>query len=163
MNDATGKREAVLAILEDSAKCALRALPPRILLALDIHGEAGGEDAQGQLAAGYVVKNRLLDPRSRYGSTYQDVILAPWQFSYFNDPLDVFVRPAAEPEMFHDILTIAQFVIEGVAPDPTASVGGATAYHAPDIVEAPEHAFNEKGGERLPYITIGRHEFYRLP
>ena len=57
-------------------------LETRTLLAKTIQAEAGGEDYEGKLAVGSVIANRVKD--KGYGNSYENVILAPGQFSAWN-------------------------------------------------------------------------------
>ncbi len=57
-------------------------------LAKTIWGEARGENIETMLAVGWVVRNRL--SAKRYGKTYKDVVLQPFQFSCWNSG-DIYV------------------------------------------------------------------------
>lgn len=52
-------------------------------LARVVHGEARGENFEGQVAVASVVLNRLLS--GQFGSTIQDIIFQPWAFTAVND------------------------------------------------------------------------------
>lgn len=130
------------------------------LLALLIWSEARGEPVEGQVAVGHVVLNR----RRRggwYGNTVHEVILKPWQFSWFN-PFTT--GPAAEPSedwgsslpaipvVGGDLLLLARNVLAGNGPDPT---GGATHFHATWMTVLPAWA-----GSMRVLGEIGQHRFY---
>jgi spore germination cell wall hydrolase CwlJ-like protein len=55
-----------------------------VLLAMCIWGEARGQCDAARLGVANVVRNRVLNPRARYGAGWRGVILKPWQFSSFN-------------------------------------------------------------------------------
>ena len=54
------------------------------LLALTIYGEARGESAEGKIAVGSVIIERV-HHRKWDGQTIKEVCLKPWQFSCFNE------------------------------------------------------------------------------
>ena len=62
-------------------------LSPTKVLALTIYGEARGEPAEGKIAVGSVILERV-DHRDWDGKTIPEVCLKKWQFSCFleNDP-----------------------------------------------------------------------------
>jgi cell wall hydrolase len=62
----------------------LRWQEPTALLALTVLGEAEGETDEGKSAVAHVVKNRMRRKPTKYG-TVADTVLAPWQFSCWND------------------------------------------------------------------------------
>ena len=53
-------------------------------MARTIWGEARGEDEQGKIAVGHVIKNRR-DKQTWMGKTIKDVCLKKWQFSCWNE------------------------------------------------------------------------------
>lgn len=57
---------------------------PEMILARAIFGEARGTSNEAKVAVAWVIRNRLEDPRQRWGNTYHDVILKEDQFSAFN-------------------------------------------------------------------------------
>lgn len=57
------------------------ALTDRQVLAVTLYGEARGEPIEGKVAVGCVIRNRVKDPVSRFGTGYRSVCLAPYQFS----------------------------------------------------------------------------------
>lgn len=114
------------------------------LLALCIKSEAAGEPIIGQLAVGYVVLNRV-KRQTWYGLSIREVILKPWQFSWFNNP------PDDLPEIEQSHLLIAELVQLKPNLDFTQ---GATHFHATYV--APIWA----RGMTVTY-QVGRHIFYR--
>ena len=128
------------------------------ILARAIFGEARGECDLGKIAVGWVIRNRVENPRW-WGSCYHTVILKPWQFSAFNegDPNLALLKnplngnPSTEAAWW-DSYEIAGMVLRGEVDDPT---GGADHFHS--IAVSPWWADPEK-----LTIQIGRHRFYRL-
>lgn len=59
-----------------------------LLLALCVWGESRGEPVEGQIAVACVVRNRVI----RTAHDWKAVILAPWQFSCFNEDDPNFLR-----------------------------------------------------------------------
>lgn len=59
-------------------------LSPLEALQLTIIGEARGEPIEGQIAVGWIIKNRLLHNPSKY-KNYKDVCFEIHQFSCWND------------------------------------------------------------------------------
>jgi spore germination cell wall hydrolase CwlJ-like protein len=60
-----------------------RRLDDRQILALTLYGEARGESAEGKIAVGSVILERV-DHRAWDGKTIQEVCLKKYQFSCFN-------------------------------------------------------------------------------
>lgn len=128
---------------------------PRDLLARTIQGEAGGEGYEGMLAVGAVIGNRVRS--GRYGgSTLNDVIMAPGQFSMWNgvtgyaggqgaiDPGRIQVTPEA--------YKAADAILAGGYADPT---NGATHYYNPQAAN-PKWGQAQAGGDWTP---LGNHLF----
>lgn len=59
-------------------------LSPLEALELTIIGEARGEPIEGQIAVGWIIKNRLMHNPVKYHD-YRDVCFQPEQFSCWND------------------------------------------------------------------------------
>jgi len=125
----------------------------RELLARTLMAEAGGEGRLGLRAAGSVIMNRV--NADGYGSTLQDVILAPGQFSAWNSVtgyaggeggLDMASMSPSE-----DAYAVADQLLSGEYEDPT---GGATHYYNPSVA-TPAWGM-EAGGE---WQAIGNHVF----
>jgi hypothetical protein len=89
------------------------------ILAWTMLGEAGGQGQQGMSDVAHVVLNRL--NAGKYGSSIQDVALAPKQFSTWNsgdggnDPKGKYPKSSAE---FQRARQIAEQVISGQIPGP---------------------------------------------
>jgi N-acetylmuramoyl-L-alanine amidase len=128
------------------------------LLACLVWGEARGETAEGRLAVAWVVRNRRLHPSpSRFGATWQAVMLRPYRFSCFlaSDPNSrKMLSPTTHgtPEVWRQCYLAAAAVYFNLSPDPT---GGADHYHTAGV--APVWS---KG--RQPTAVIGHHRFFKL-
>jgi N-acetylmuramoyl-L-alanine amidase len=122
------------------------------LLALLIWSEARGEPLPGQVAVGWVAINRARRG-GWFGGTVREVILKPWQFSWFNPfTTGVGERPAV-PMVGEGLRMMAALALDGLATDPT---GGATHFYATWLPAAPGWV---AGMEFL--CQIGQHRFYR--
>lgn len=115
------------------------------LLALCIWSEARDEPIDGQVAVANVVMNRV-KAKSWYGATVREVVLKPYQFSWFNEPSRY---PQPMPDHF---CVIAEMAIWKLLSDPT---DGATHYHARYIATL-DWARNMK-----VTTVIGQHIFYK--
>lgn len=58
-------------------------LSDRDTLLLTLLGEARGEEVEGRISVGCVIRNRVKD--ERWPDTFKDVCLQRWQFSCWND------------------------------------------------------------------------------
>ena len=121
------------------------------LVARTLMGEAGQQSPEGILAAGSVMANRVNSPG--FGDSFRDVIMAPGQFSLYNDITgyaggeganDVWRGPIP-PE----IMNIASNLTSGNYQDPT---GGAVNYFNPQIS-------NPGWAEGRQFTDIGDHRF----
>lgn len=130
-----------------------------ILLAKTIFGEAEGESAEGQIAVGCVIRNRVLDPgKDWWGDSYEEVILKPAQFSCWTErketleKLDLYENPVGR-----QCLWIASGIVSGAIMDNTQ---GANHYLAKWMLlkkVAPKWAVWN------PWVKdIGGHVFYKL-
>jgi hypothetical protein len=133
------------------------------VLARTIYGEARGESFEGQVAVGWVIRNRveadlLGDGKPDWwGEGYLGVCLRPYQFSCWlkNDPTYAKVATATlEDPVFSRAYGIGCLVRADDLPDPT---GGATHYFA-DTIPPPKWVAS------LEELTkIGHHSFFRDP
>jgi N-acetylmuramoyl-L-alanine amidase len=152
-----------------------------LTLALTMTGEAVGDARDGssieeRIAVGCVVRNRLLTPK-RFGASWSDVCLRPWQFSCWNasDPnrrrllaiasdLNA-IGPGATPgrvdARFAETAYLAGGIIQGAIVDITK---GADHYFNPRVVAAPAWAYTDKTKTtlRTPAAVIGSHQFYLI-
>jgi spore germination cell wall hydrolase CwlJ-like protein len=131
------------------------------LIALTVWGEARGEDYAGKLAVAYVIKNRM----TRRQVKVSRVVLAPWQFSFWNteDPSRSRISEIDEfSDVWQDCLRAAASAYLATDPDPT---NGAEYYMNVDVVR------RQRGGT-LPLwwrsdtdpdteVKIGSHTFRR--
>lgn len=113
--------------------------------------EAGGEGPRGMEAVADVIRNRLAS--GRYGASAKDVVLAPKQFSPWNDDMrgsksDPRLIDPSVP-LYRSASDISRRVLGGDAEDVT---GGATHFYNPSLVH-PKWA-RGKGG-----LDIGHHRF----
>lgn len=121
-----------------------------VLLAICIWGEARGESEDGKAAVAHVVLNRW-KKQSWYGETINDVILKPYQFSFFNKPVDLSV--IKNDLTWESCVFAAWEAILGISTDPTH---GATHYCRWDCWPA--------WRKNLKFTCqIGQHVFYRYP
>jgi len=118
--------------------------PSLHLMALNMYQEAGGEGDEGMLAVGWVVLNRLADPR--YPKTIEGIIGQGCQFSWRCDGKSD--APRSE-ERWRRALDLARTMLAEPPPDPT---GGAISFHATYV--APDW----RGLQRT--VQIGNHIFY---
>lgn len=128
-----------------------------LALAATIWGEARGEPELGQIAVGWVVRNRAADP-GWWGDGVLAVCLAPRQFTcWWDDQAERVSMVDEDDPRFRRCLAIAARLINpqdmpGSIADPTH---GADHYHARGVTPA-------WADGRRPTARIGRHIFYRL-
>jgi N-acetylmuramoyl-L-alanine amidase len=95
----------------------------QMLLARVIYGEARGESYTGKIGVGYVVKNRVNDPR--WPNTYSGVINQPGQFAIWRG--DPSLLRGLDRNAWNDSIQAADQVIRGTVSDPTT---GATHFYS---------------------------------
>jgi len=116
--------------------------------------EASGEPEEGKAAVAHVVLNRKRI--GRWGDTIKDVVTHPWQFEPWMTKRGEMERLSLGDPRYRDAAEIADAVLTGEMPDPTA---GATHFLNPTIVR-------QRRGGSLPAWArgagqpIGRHAFY---
>jgi conjugal transfer mating pair stabilization protein TraG len=116
--------------------------------------EAGEEPDEGKAAVAHVVLNR--ERSGRWGESIREVVTRPWQFEPWMTRRKQMVALAPNDPRYRDAARIADAVLSGQIPDPTA---GATHFLNPTVVRKrrggslPEWA----RGEGQP---IGQHTFY---
>jgi len=141
----------------------VRLLPARTVLALTLFGECRGEPLAGQIAVGWVIKNRTI----RRNQTVARVCLAPWQFSCWIEPgvnhfvlmqhaEDVIAGRMPGEVSWLACLRVANDVLEGTVPDPT---GGAVNYLTTQLYESSAAPAWAKTGTVT--VVIGHHTFLR--
>ena len=124
------------------------------LLARLILGEAEGCSDLEKISVAYTVINR-----TKSGKSLKDTILAPYQYSCFNENFDSskFLKNPLKynPAEFRDSLIIAEGILAGKYKDPTK---GATHYYNPNLVKQPLWA---KKLTKIGRIKNSHHSFYK--
>lgn len=148
------------------AQVAARALDATQIVAVTLWGEARAEPIEGIVAVGCVIRSRVTDAQRRWGSTWQDVCLARWQFSCwlpkggqanYTKVAALVAQLQGDGAPLPDTLRQCWWVARGVMDQLLAdNVGGANHYYAPTI-PAPSWA---RGVD--PVAQIGGHLFFRL-
>jgi hypothetical protein len=116
--------------------------------------EASGEPEEGKAAVAHVILNRKRS--GRWGDNIKDVVTHPWQFEPWMTRRKEMERLSPDDPRYQNAARIADAVLAGQAPDPTA---GATHFLNPIIVR-------QRRGGSLPSWArgegqpIGRHTFY---
>lgn len=139
----------------------MRPLTDRDYIGLTLYGEARGESTLGKLAVASVFRNRLRT--HRWGQTYQEVCLAPKQFSCWNatDPNRDLLMALADAlredraqqgGVLREVLWIADGLLAGAFP---SVVGDATHYYASSMSKPPAWA-----AEGRLVAEVGHHRFY---
>lgn len=124
------------------------------LAATTIYLEARGESAEGRVAIGRVIRNRMTE-RFFSDGTVAGTVLRPWQFSAWNS--DTPGRAAAVNLDDEDPLITACLDAWRLSALDDAGIKDALLYYAPKGVNrVPNWA-----DENLFVIAIGRHRFYR--
>lgn len=122
-------------------------------MARTIWGEARNQSWDGQVAVGWVIRNRSEDTAKRYGKTVSEVCQKPYQFSCWlkGDPNLVQLVTVTPADMsYRTALAVAAYVLSGVGVDPSH---GSRFYK---VVGTPASWAEGK----TPVVTIGSHEFY---
>lgn len=123
------------------------------LVALLIWSEARGEPYWGQMAVGWVVRNRV-ERHGYYGDSIRSVILNPWDFSWFNPFTTGIGKKPEVPVAASDFRLMAGSILDGSVADPS---GGATHFYA-TWLPAPIWV----AGSAMRFLCeIGQHRFYR--
>ena len=116
--------------------------------------EASGEPEEGKAAVAHVILNRARS--GRWGDNIKEVVTHPWQFEPWMTRRKEMVRLSPDDPRYQSAARIADDVLTGKRPDPTAS---ATHFLNPTIVR-------QRRGGSLPSWArgegrpIGRHTFY---
>ena len=86
-------------LLRPDSSRPLESHTPLQLFAMLLFGEARGQPNIAKIGVGFVVRNRVLDPKW-WGSTWREIILKPKQFSCFNlgDPNRLIIMNPSQPE-----------------------------------------------------------------
>ncbi|MGB6702346.1 cell wall hydrolase, partial [Methyloceanibacter sp.] len=116
--------------------------------------EAADEADEGKAAVAHVILNRKRS--GRWGDNIKDVVTRPWQFEPWMTRRTEMERLSPDDPRYEDAARIADAVLSGQTPDPTA---GATHFLNPTVVR-------QRRGGSLPSWAqgegqpIGRHTFY---
>ena len=116
--------------------------------------EAADEADEGKAAVAHVILNR--ERSGRWGDNIKDVVTRPWQFEPWMTRRTEMERLSPGDPRYEDAARIADAVLNGQIPDPTA---GATHFLNPTVVR-------QRRGGSLPLWAqgegrpIGRHTFY---
>jgi Cell Wall Hydrolase len=116
--------------------------------------EAADEADEGKAAVAHVILNRKRS--GRWGDNIKDVVTRPWQFEPWMTRRTEMERLSPDDPRYEDAARIADAVLNGQTPDPTA---GATHFLNPTVVQ-------QRRGGSLPSWArgegqpIGRHTFY---
>ena len=116
--------------------------------------EASEEPEEGKAAVAHVILNR--EKSGRWGESIKDVVTRPWQFEPWMTRRKQMVELSQNDPRYRDAARIADAVLSGQMPDPTA---GATHFLNPTIVR------KRRGGSLPAWARgegqpIGRHTFY---
>jgi N-acetylmuramoyl-L-alanine amidase len=140
------------------------ALTDHHALALTLWGEARSEPLEGRVAVANVVRNRLKS--GRWGESYRDVCLWPWQFSCWKEQ--------GGKENYFAVLKLARQLVNDEKPEDSTlreclwiahgmvgewirdSVNGATHYHTSDMNPKPYWTTG-----KTPICVVGKHMFYK--
>lgn len=133
-------------------------------LATMVYGEARGEKELGQVAVAYSAVNR-----ARHNKTLCDVVLAPKQYSIFNNnpalkaaAMSLHLPPKIKNPIDQTNWEQAQTVAENVAgrkvPDPT---NGSTHYLAPKVMKAKGYVYPKWSYQYTLVTVIDNHKFYK--
>lgn len=117
-----------------------------VYLAICIYHEARGEPADGQVAVGHVIMNRV----AKSDKSVKDVVFSPWQFSWANAGQR---PPISDYESFAQCINSAMICLqerlEGM------DFNGANHYFA-EYIPKPEWA------NKMKFLwKIGKHLFYK--
>lgn len=137
------------------------------ILTITLYGETRGEPIEGQIAVGCVIRNRV--QTGRWGASYSQVCLAPWQFSCW--------RPEGGQDNYELVLETAQimatstqlpddallrqcaWIAQGIIGDWIRdNVHDATHYYSPDAV--PKGSVPKWAANKIPVAKKSGHLFF---
>lgn len=139
------------------------------ILTLTLWGEARNQGVLGQIAVGCVIRNRVDD--GRWGRSYADVCLAPWQFSCHRpeggkanyDAVLAHAERMATQQTLPDDLMLRQcaWVAQGIIGQWIADIThDATHYYSPSAMR-PKGAVPAWAQGQVPVAAFSDHIFFR--
>lgn len=137
----------------------IASLPPLIVMALTVWGEARGEAPAGQRAVAWVIRNRADNP-SWWGRDLADVCLKKYQFSCWNHDDPNYQRLINEATRCRPDFKAIRLICESVMLSQSADddpTNGADHYCTRDVAKKTSWTHGQ-----VPVAEIGRHLFYRL-
>jgi|MudIll2142460700_1097286.scaffolds.fasta_scaffold65317_4 hypothetical protein len=151
------------------AQRVARKLDATDIIGLTLWGEARSEPVEGLVAVASVIANRVRDPQGRFGKTWQEVCLKPWQFSCWipeggrvnyermklkaEQMMATRAWPDPKETRLRECLWVARGIIDQMIRDNTR---GANHYHT-TVLDPPTWA-----DPRKITVRIGAHVFYAL-
>ena len=134
----------------------------RILLARMLLGEAESCPALEKIAIAYTAINRMHDGKDWNGTTLQEVLLKPRQYSCFNPDISARLKNpmARNPKVFLECLRIAEGVLNRIYVDPTNRATHYLNPNHPDLRGKPLPSWT-KTLEEIGRINNGYHVFYK--
>jgi N-acetylmuramoyl-L-alanine amidase len=149
----------------------LVALSDEEVVGLTIWAEARQEPLTGRVAVGCIIRNRVRAQQRRFGLTYREVCLKPWQFSCWLpqggesnhrallEQAKMLATTNATPAMpLRNALWIAQGVMNDTVED---IVKGATHYYSPDAMKPKGRVPDWAHPPAVLTAVIHRHRFYK--
>jgi hypothetical protein len=150
----------------DELRTFLAPLPDQAILALTLYGEARGEPIEGRIAVACVIRNRLHDPKHRWGDTYRAVCLGEAQFSCWApkggeanhkivlDAASTLLTKTGVSELLEECAWVALGIGKGALLD---NVRKANHYHTVGLAPRPKWA-----QQFIPIAQKAGHVFYKL-
>lgn len=137
----------------------IASLPPLIVMALTVWGEARGEPPAGQRAVAWTIRNRADHP-CWWGRDLTDVCLKPYQFSCWNHNDPNYPRLINEATRGRPDFKAVRLICESVMLSTSADddpTNGADHYCTRAVAAKTSWTHG-----RVPVAEIGNHLFYRL-
>ena len=135
-----------------------------VLLTMVLWGEARNQTHEGLTGVAWVIRNRVLDAKERFGHDWKSVILKPKQFSCLNpdDPqaaMMLYPQRYSTPEIWRRCAEVAEGVFRGDLADPTSGANHYYTVRRPRWAKAwpPRWA-----GSMTKTVVLGDHQFLRV-